>query len=43
MIQRFSLQCKKIKKSICGPEDCPIRLLPEVCRIEKKKVGAPLG
>ena len=31
---------KKIKKTICGPEDCPVRLLPEICRVEKKTVKA---
>ena len=32
-------QCKKVKKDVCSSEDCPIRLLPEICRMEKKKVN----
>ncbi len=34
----YFFQCKKIKRTVCGPEDCPVRLLPENCRTEIKKV-----
>ena len=36
--RQFFFQCKKVKKDVCGPDECPIRFLPEICTNETKLV-----